>query len=62
MTDQRWRKARASQPNGNCVELSNAGDIRDSKNPGRTLGVNVAASLVAHVKADPDRLSSPDTV
>lgn len=31
-----WRKARASQTNGNCVEIAEWGDrtaVRDSKNP-----------------------------
>jgi hypothetical protein len=51
MTDYRWRKSRASQNEGNCVELSEAGAIRDSKNPaGPILHVDIDA-LVADVKA-----------
>jgi len=47
-----WRKASRSSGNGaNCVELSNDGRLRDSKNPtGPTLRVDVSA-LVAAVKA-----------
>lgn len=51
MTEHRWRKSRVSQNEGNCVELSHAGAIRDSKNPsGPVLLVGVDA-LVADVKA-----------
>lgn len=47
----RWRKARASAQQANCVELAHSGAVRDSKNPaGPHLTVNVAA-LVSAVKA-----------
>lgn len=49
-----WRKARRSGQNGNCVELSNRGRIRDSKNPdGPTLDVGQEAvdALVRSARA-----------
>ena len=47
-----WRKSsRSGGNNGACVEVSNRGDVRDSKNPtGPTLRVNVA-DLVGAAKA-----------
>lgn len=52
MRTERWRKSsRSSGQNGNCVELSDNGAVRDSKNPaGPTLRCDVAA-LVAAVKS-----------
>lgn len=49
---ERWRKSsHSSGQNGNCVELSNSGAIRDSKNPaGPALRCDITA-LVAAVKA-----------
>lgn len=39
-----WRKSRRSGQNGNCVEVSSSGRIRDSKNPtGPTLDVGQEA-------------------
>jgi hypothetical protein len=51
-TTERWRKSRRSSgQNGNCVELSNLGAVRDSKNPtGPTLPCDVTA-LVRAVKS-----------
>lgn len=48
-TTERWRKSRhSSGQNGNCVELSNLGAVRDSKNPaGPTLSCDVAALVTA---------------
>lgn len=45
-----WRKTSRSSTNTNCVEVSNLGAVRDSKNPNgpRLPG---AARLVAAVKA-----------
>jgi hypothetical protein len=54
---ERWRKSSHSTgQNGNCVELSNLGAVRDSKNPAASLSVDVAA-LVAAAKGylRPDR-------
>ena len=48
----RWRKSSYSgDNNGQCVELAYVGGVRDSKNSGPTLAVNVP-SLIAAVKAD----------
>lgn len=48
---ERWRKSTRSQNTTNCVEVSNLGAIRDSKNPaGQTLPG--AAAMLAAVKAD----------
>ena len=48
-TIDRWRKSRRSSgQNGNCVELSNLGAVRDSKNPeGPILLVDVLAFVTA---------------
>ncbi|HVV19024.1 MAG TPA: DUF397 domain-containing protein [Pseudonocardiaceae bacterium] len=48
-TIERWRKSRhSSGQNGNCVELSNLGAVRDSKNPeGPILLVDVLALVTA---------------
>jgi hypothetical protein len=48
-----WRKSSYSgSDNGNCVELSNGGAVRDSKNPtGPVLTVDLGG-LLAAVKAD----------
>jgi hypothetical protein len=45
----RWRKASASGgTGGNCVELANVGEVRDSKNPlGPRLKVDLALLLAA---------------
>ena len=52
-TIERWRKSsHSSGQNGNCVELSNTGAVRDSKHPaGPALTADLAA-LVAAVRAD----------
>lgn len=44
---ERWRKSsRSSGQNGNCVELSNTGAVRDSKNPaGAVLRADVSGFL-----------------
>ncbi|MBQ6640276.1 MAG: DUF397 domain-containing protein [Saccharopolyspora sp.] len=35
MSEMRWQKSSYTNPNGNCVELSDPrGQIRDSKDPG----------------------------
>jgi hypothetical protein len=45
---ERWRKSsRSTGQNGNCVELSNLGAVRDSKHPAVTLSVDVAALVAA---------------
>lgn len=50
-TRAKWRKSSRSGGNGQCVELANAGAVRDSKNPaGPTLTVDLAGLLTA-VKA-----------
>lgn len=47
-----WRKSSYSGGNdGQCVELAPHGAIRDSKNPGPTLAMNLPA-FIAAVKAD----------
>ena len=43
----RWRRSSRSGYQSNCVELANVGVVRDSKNPGPVLPVNVPALLVA---------------
>lgn len=46
-----WRKASRSGGNGgDCVEVTQLGAVRDSKNPGRALMVSLPALLVT-VKA-----------
>lgn len=46
--DHRWRKARGSGPNNQCVELAYPGLVRDSKNPaGPVLRVNLALFLAS---------------
>jgi len=52
-TDEVWRKStRSGGQNGNCVELSNHGAVRDSKNPAVRMQVGRAAltALVASVR------------
>ncbi|OLF05316.1 hypothetical protein BLA60_36400 [Actinophytocola xinjiangensis] len=46
----RWRKSTRSQNTTNCVEVSNLGAIRDSKNPGGPT-LPGAGALLAVVKA-----------
>lgn len=49
----RWRKSSYSGgTNGNCVELANAGAVRDSKNPGGPILEISVAGLVAAAKGD----------
>lgn len=44
MSPDTWRKSSRSENGGSCVELRNTLDeVRDSKNPGPTLRVSVAA-------------------
>jgi len=51
MRTQSWRKSTRSSSQTNCVELSNHGAVRDSKNKdGPVLAVDVGR-LVAAVKA-----------
>jgi hypothetical protein len=45
----KWRKSSKSGSQTNCVELSNAGLVRDSKNPSTRLRVDLAG-LLAFVK------------
>lgn len=45
-----WRKASRSQNGQDCVELA-AGAVRDSKNPGPVLSVDITA-LVTAVKGE----------
>jgi Domain of unknown function (DUF397) len=52
ITEHRWRKARASQNEGNCVEVSHVGAVRDSKNPAGPMLIVPVDALVAAVKAD----------
>lgn len=48
---ERWRKSSRSGQDSNCVELSNANAVRDSKNPtGPRLAVSLS-SLLAAVKS-----------
>jgi hypothetical protein len=43
-----WRKSSKSTSQTNCVELSNTGAVRDSKNPnGPILTVDLSAFLAA---------------
>ncbi len=48
-TDEKWRKSsHSSGQNGNCVELSDHGAVRDSKNPdGPVLRCDVGALVAA---------------
>lgn len=47
---ERWRKSSRSQNTTNCVEVSNLGAVRDSKNPaGPALRVDVV-NLLATAK------------
>lgn len=47
---ERWRKSTRSSANTDCVEVSNLGSVRDSKNPAG-LKLAGAAGLVAAAKA-----------
>jgi hypothetical protein len=47
----KWKKASRSEGASNCIELANAGMVRDSKNPaGPTLTVDLTG-LLNRVKA-----------
>jgi hypothetical protein len=50
----RWRKSKASQGNGNCVEMAALADgtvaVRDSKNPGGGVLVFTRAEINAWVQ------------
>jgi hypothetical protein len=46
-----WRKSSRSSGQGACIELSNLGAVRDSKNPGGPALAGPVAVLVAAVKA-----------
>lgn len=46
----RWRKSSFSEGANNCVELAHVGAVRDSKNPGVVMRVELSALLDA-VKA-----------
>ncbi len=55
-TRARWRKSSRSGGNGDCVELSNTGLVRDSKNAtGPTLTVDVVGLLAAAKAGHLDR-------
>jgi Domain of unknown function (DUF397) len=43
----RWRRSSRSGMQSNCVELANAGAVRDSKNPGPALPADLAGLLSA---------------
>lgn len=48
MPELRWRKPSYSDANGACIELAHTRDrLRDSKNPGPELSIDVEALLVA---------------
>ena len=42
-----WRKASYSSDSFNCVELAAEGAVRDSKNPGPVLTVDITALVAA---------------
>ncbi|MGH3864064.1 DUF397 domain-containing protein [Actinokineospora sp.] len=43
-----WRKASRSGSTSNCIQVSNTGQVRDSKNPsGGALSVDLAALVAA---------------
>lgn len=46
-----WRKSTRSQSTASCIELAYAGLVRDSKNPGPMLRVDLPA-LVAAARSD----------
>lgn len=46
----RWRRSSRSGAQSHCVELAQVGAVRDSKNPGPALRVDVAG-LVGVIKA-----------
>lgn len=49
---EQWRKSSSSGPDTDCVELSNTGAVRDSKNPDGPRLTGGIAGLVAAVKGD----------
>lgn len=51
--EERWRKARRSANTDNCVEVSDRGRVRDSKNPAG--GQLPCAGLVLWAKGCPTR-------